>query len=82
MTISRRTFSKLALGALRTAALGSTAGAIGLPAPFDKPARVRIALVRYLSTGDFFQSYLAGAKAQAGIHRHPWGPSPSFFKWV
>jgi len=36
-----------------------------MPAPFDSPADVRIALVRYLSTGDFFQSYLAGVEAQA-----------------
>ena len=65
MTISRRTFSKLSLGVLGVTALGSTARAVSLPAPFDKPGRVRIALVRYLSTGDFFKSYLAGAKAQA-----------------
>ena len=65
MTISRRTFSKLSLGVLGVTALGSTARAVSLPAPFDKPGRVRIALVRYLSTGDFFESYLAGAKAQA-----------------
>lgn len=35
------------------------------PAPFDDPARVEIALVRYLSTGDFFQAYLAGVERQA-----------------
>ncbi len=35
------------------------------PAPFDKPGDVTIALVRYLSTGDFFQSYLGGVEAQA-----------------
>nr|WP_187973275.1 substrate-binding domain-containing protein [Aquibium microcysteis] len=35
------------------------------PAPFDKPGDVKIALVRYLSTGDFFQAYLAGVEAQA-----------------
>jgi simple sugar transport system substrate-binding protein len=64
MTISRRTFSRLAFGAVGMA-LGSTADAAGLPAPFDKPASVKMALVRYLSSGDFFRSYLAGAKAQA-----------------
>jgi len=36
----------------------------GAPAPFDKGG-VRIALVRYLSTGDFFQAYLAGVERQA-----------------
>ena len=35
------------------------------PEPFDNPGDVTIALVRYLSTGDFFQSYLAGVEAQA-----------------
>ena len=59
MTISRRTFSKLILAAFGAGALGSTAGASNLPAPFDKPGSVRMALVRYLSTGDFFESYLA-----------------------
>ncbi len=65
MTLSRRTFGKLSLGALGSAALGAAAGAASLPAPFDKPGSVKIALVRYLSGGDFFQSYLAGAKEQA-----------------
>src|SRR6187397_320775 len=65
MPISRRTFSKLTLAAFGAGALGSTAGAGSLPAPFDKPDSVRMALVRYLSTGDFFDSYLAGAKEQA-----------------
>ncbi|MEP3274928.1 MAG: substrate-binding domain-containing protein [Stappiaceae bacterium] len=35
------------------------------PAPFDKPEDVKIALVRYLSTGDFFQAYLSGVESQA-----------------
>ena len=35
------------------------------PAPFDTPGEVTIALVRYLSTGDFFQAYLAGVEAQS-----------------
>lgn len=35
------------------------------PAPFDKPREVKIALVRYLSTGDFFQAYLSGVEKQA-----------------
>ncbi len=36
-----------------------------MPAPFDKPEDVSIALVRYLSTGDFFQAYLSGVENQA-----------------
>jgi simple sugar transport system substrate-binding protein len=65
MAISRRTFSKLTLAAFGAGALSSAAGAGTLPAPFNKPGSVRMALVRYLSTGDFFDSYLAGAKEQA-----------------
>ena len=42
------------------------------PAPFDKPGNVKIALVRYLSTGDFFQSYLSGVEdAGEGARRRP-----------
>lgn len=39
--------------------------AADMPAPFNDPKRVTIALVRYLSTGDFFQAYLSGVKKQA-----------------
>ena len=66
MTISRRTFSKLILAAFGAGALGSTAGASTLPAPFDKQGSVRMALVRYLSTGDFFESYLARRQRAGG----------------
>ncbi|GGA26097.1 substrate-binding domain-containing protein [Neptunicoccus cionae] len=60
----RRHFIKFAgLAALATG-LGSTAFA-DMPAPLDKPEDVKIALVRYLSTGDFFQSYLSGVESQA-----------------
>ncbi len=60
---------------LAGAALGLAAGAAGLPlpalaqgaapAPFDGSKKPRIALVRYLSTGDFFQAYLSGVERQA-----------------
>ncbi len=56
------------LKATTAAALLLTAGQVfaqDKPAPFDKPGDVTIALVRYLSTGDFFQSYLAGVEAQS-----------------
>ncbi len=65
MRVTRRSLAKFALGALGVAALGNVAWADGMPAPFDHPEKVKIALVRYLSTGDFFQSYLAGVQAQA-----------------
>ncbi len=60
MRLIRRT----ALG-LMAAAMGFGAAAQDMPAPFDNPGEVRIALVRYLSTGDFFQAYLSGVEAQA-----------------
>ena len=40
-------------------------GIEGAPAPFDGSGAPTIALVRYLSTGDFFQAYLAGVERQA-----------------
>ena len=40
------------------------AGIAGAPAPFDKGG-VRLALISYISAGDFFQAYQAGAEAQA-----------------
>ena len=65
--ITRRSLGKLALGLLGAAALfGAQALAQDAPpAPLDKPGDVKIALVRYLSTGDFFQAYLSGVEAQA-----------------
>lgn len=39
-------------------------GVNGAPAPFDKGG-VKIALISYISAGDFFQAYQAGAEAQA-----------------
>lgn len=61
----RRSFIQAASAlALTCAAL--PAAAQNMPAPLDAPGDVTIALVRYLSTGDFFQSYLAGVEAQAG----------------
>ncbi|MBN9244582.1 MAG: substrate-binding domain-containing protein [Mesorhizobium sp.] len=66
MNITRRTFALLTLGLMGATALGGLpALAADRPAPFDKPESVKIALVRYLSTGDFFQAYLAGVQAQA-----------------
>ncbi|WP_133646127.1 substrate-binding domain-containing protein [Paraburkholderia flava] len=55
------------LAALALTAFGQATHAAslkGAPAPFDKGG-VKIALVNYLSTGDFFQAYEAGAQKQA-----------------
>ena len=48
------------LGALHA----SAEGIAGAPAPFDKGG-VKVALVAYLSAGDFYQAYQAGAQQQA-----------------
>jgi len=56
------------LGLTSAAVLALSAGPLSaqdMPAPLDKPADVTIALVRYLSTGDFFQAYLSGVESQA-----------------
>ena len=56
------------LGALAAAAFGvpaaSAEGIAGAPAPFDKGG-VKVALISYISAGDFFQAYQAGAEKQA-----------------
>ena len=72
MNFTRRAFGALTLGLASTVAFATGALAADMPKPFDKPGDVKIALVRYLSTGDFFQSYLAGVEAQAkalGVQR-------------
>ena len=60
--ISRRVFAGL-IGSV--AILPGVLAAQDMPAPFDNPGEVDIALVRYLSTGDFFQAYLNGVETQA-----------------
>lgn len=60
----RRHFLNLATSALAAAGV-ATAASADMPAPFDAPEDVTIALVRYLSTGDFFQAYLSGVETQA-----------------
>jgi simple sugar transport system substrate-binding protein len=49
---------------LAIATRAAAAGIVGAPPPFDRGG-VKIALVRYLSAGDFFEAYEAGAQAQA-----------------
>ena len=62
----RRSLLKLFSGSLLLpAALSSAVMAGDMPAPFDKASDVKIALIRFLSTGDFFQAYLSGVETQA-----------------
>jgi len=56
---------KIAVSAMALTAGMTPAFAGSMPAPFDNPGEVKIALVRYLSTGDFFQAYLSGVESQA-----------------
>ncbi|QCI63736.1 substrate-binding domain-containing protein [Phreatobacter stygius] len=64
--IKRRTILTAAAAApfVLSGRFALAAGLPGAPKPFDKGG-LRIALVRYLSTGDFFQAYLAGVERQA-----------------
>ena len=60
-------FRKGLVGLALLAAFGSPAFAAGIPgapAPFDKGG-VRVALVSYLSQGDYFEAYEAGVARQA-----------------
>lgn len=66
MRIDNRTIARFAAGLVAATCLsGTQAAAQDMPPPFDNPGEVTIALVRYLSTGDFFQAYLSGVEAQA-----------------
>ena len=65
MTASTTRRALLAGAAMAAAGAAWAQGIEGAPAPFDGPDRPTIALVRYLSTGDFFQAYLAGVERQA-----------------
>ncbi len=54
------------LGAsIATPVIADETPATEIPAPFDNPSKIRIALVRYLSTGDFFDAYRRGVERQA-----------------
>ena len=66
MHITRRLLGQLTLGIAGAGLLlQAPAFAQDRPAPFNDPGNVKIALVRYLSTGDFFQAYLSGVESQA-----------------
>jgi len=75
MMIDRRTFLAALASVSTIAGLPLSARAAGIPgAPgLFGNRQVKIALVRYLSTGDFFQFYLAGVTRQAealGVDLH------------
>lgn len=66
MKLTRRMFAKMLAGvSLAASSFVGLAHAADMPAPFDNAGDVKIALVRYLSTGDFFQAYLAGVERQS-----------------
>ncbi|HHI70149.1 MAG TPA: sugar ABC transporter substrate-binding protein [Rhodobacteraceae bacterium] len=66
MKLTRRIVMGMAAGVAALATgLSSPVFAGEMPAPFDNAGNVKIALVRYLSTGDFFQAYLSGVEAQS-----------------
>jgi simple sugar transport system substrate-binding protein len=59
--------SRFRLAGVLTALLAAPAFAAGLsgaPAPFDKGS-VKLALISYISAGDFFQAYQSGAQVEA-----------------
>ncbi|QOZ67324.1 monosaccharide ABC transporter substrate-binding protein, CUT2 family [Bradyrhizobium arachidis] len=56
--------SALVLAASLAIAPAIAAGISGAPAPFDQGG-VKVALVSYISSGDFFEAYQSGAQAQA-----------------
>ena len=61
----------MALAVFLAVAVGPPA--TGTPPPFDRPEGVELALIRYFSSGDFFDAYLEGAKSQAaalGVRLH------------
>ena len=66
--MNRRSILGLAGAALLAGSLlggpAFAAGIAGAPAPFDKGG-VKVALVTFISAGDFFQAYQAGAQKQA-----------------
>ena len=63
--MQRRNIRKFAGAAALALSTAVPVAAQDIPVPFDAPGDVTIALVRYLSTGDFFQSYLSGVEQQA-----------------
>ena len=64
-SVRRKLLGMVGFALLVTPLASGSVTAAEMPKPFDNPGNVKIALVRYLSTGDFFQAYLGGVEAQA-----------------
>ncbi|WP_312807517.1 substrate-binding domain-containing protein [Agrobacterium cavarae] len=64
MSVRPLVLASALLSSTLPSAAAQAEGLAGAPAPFDKGG-VKIALVGYISAGDFFQAYQAGAVAQA-----------------
>jgi simple sugar transport system substrate-binding protein len=64
MSFRARVISSALLPIIFPFAAAQAEGLAGAPSPFDRGG-VKIALVGYISAGDFFQAYQAGAVAQA-----------------
>lgn len=65
MTPTRRSALTLFAGLAAGVAAAGPGTAQTMPAPLDNPGEVQIALLRYLSTGEFFQAHLAGVERRA-----------------
>ena len=62
--ISRRVLIAAVSAAALAAPAAAAGGGVNAPAPFDK-GDVKLALVGFISAGDFFEAYQSGAQAQA-----------------
>jgi simple sugar transport system substrate-binding protein len=64
MSTIRKFRTAAVLAACLAIAPAVAAGISGAPTPFDKGG-VKVALISYISSGDFFEAYQSGAQAQA-----------------
>jgi simple sugar transport system substrate-binding protein len=64
MNFILKTATAAGLAALSLASIAHSAETAKAPPPFDKGG-VKVALISYISAGDFFQAYQSGAEAQA-----------------
>jgi len=67
MKLKMFTAASVLLGLFVTTGALSAAGLKGAPAPFDGSKKVRVALIRQMTEGEFMQTYRAGAKIQADL---------------
>lgn len=67
MKLKMFTIGSVLMGLLVSTGAVSAAGLKGAPAPFDGSKKVRVALIRQMTEGEFMQTYRAGAKIQADL---------------